>query len=73
MNIQIKDNFSCNVNKPLDERIVATNSVQSLNIKYKYDGLKVYQVDNKITYVYDSILGTWSSEASFCLARIFAK
>jgi len=64
MSIQIIDNFSCNVNKPLDERIVATNSVQRLNIKYKYDGLKVYQVDNKITYVYDSILGTWSSEAS---------
>lgn len=38
------DNFIINNAKPIDSRMIATNSTDRANIQYKYDGLQVFQI-----------------------------
>jgi len=58
MSIQIVDNFQINVAKPVDSRIVASGSVARDNIPYKYEGLRVFDTSNGVSYVWYG--GTWS-------------
>jgi hypothetical protein len=60
MSIQIVDNFQINVAKPVDSRIVASGSVARDNIPYKYEGLRVFDTSNGVSYVWYG--GTWSGE-----------
>ncbi len=60
MSINIIDNFSVNVAKPLDAKIVASGSVARWTIPYRYDGLKVYDLSDRKTYVWNISSATWS-------------
>jgi len=59
--IVINSNFDVNQIIPLDSRLVATSSESRSNITWKYEGMKVYQTDNKKTYLWDG--ATWTQEA----------
>lgn len=58
--IIINTNFDLNLNAPLDSRLVVTNSTARESILYKYEGMKVYQTLDKITYVWTGL--TWSQD-----------
>ena len=58
--ISICTNFDVNQNIPIDSRLVASNSTVRNNIVYKYDGLKVYQLDNQQSYIWDG--SSWRVE-----------
>jgi hypothetical protein len=58
--ISIITNFDVNQSVPIDSRLVATNSTSRNNIVYKYEGLKVYQTDNQLTYTWNG--STWIVE-----------
>ena len=47
MSINITDGFNINFAAPVDYRMVTANSTTRLAIAYKYDGLKVFQLDNQ--------------------------
>jgi hypothetical protein len=64
MPISISDNFKLNSNLPIDERIVASNSSDRNNIEYKYDGLQVFQLDNRVTYTWNASASTWTDSES---------
>lgn len=55
------NNFSINVNAPIDDRLSASNSTDRDAIDYKYDGMQVFTIDSGITWVYDETGATWSS------------
>jgi len=59
--ILINSNYDVNQSIPLDSRLVATSSVSRYSITWKYEGMKVYQTDNKKTYLWDG--ATWSQES----------
>jgi hypothetical protein len=44
--------------------MVVANSTARLALTYKYDGLKVFQTDNRNTYLYNSGSSTWNIESS---------
>ncbi len=50
MAIPLIDNFKINSELPIDDRTIATSSTERDAIKFKYDGLKVFQLNNRITY-----------------------
>jgi len=58
--IVINSNFDLNASTSLDSRLVATNSVSRSDITWKYEGMKVYQTDDKKTYLWNG--ATWSQE-----------
>lgn len=60
MSINIIDNFSVNVAKPIDAKIIASGSVARWAIPYRYDGLKVYDLSDRKTYVWNISSATWS-------------
>jgi len=62
MAINITDGFNLNYAAPVDYRMVVANSTARLALTYKYDGLKVFQTDNRNTYVYNSSGSTWNIE-----------
>jgi hypothetical protein len=64
MAIPLIDNFNINTTKPIDSRMVVSNSTERINIQFKYDGLKVFQTDNRITYVWNDTTNTWSFDNS---------
>src|SRR5574343_518211 len=64
MPIVIIDGFQLNSTKPIDYRIVASSSVDRLGITYSYDGLKVFQQDNRKTYIYNASTLSWDIENS---------
>lgn len=64
MAIPLIDNFNINTTKPIDSRMVVDNSTQRTSIQFKYNGLKVFQTDNRITYVWNSILNIWEIDNS---------
>lgn len=64
MSINITDGFNINYAAPVDYRMVATNSTARLAITYKYNGLKVFQTDNRNTYIWNSTSSSWSIENS---------
>ena len=62
MSIQIIDGFKLNLSKPIDTRMVAANESVRNNIQYKYDGLRVFDLNDKKGYVwYDN---TWNLDSS---------
>lgn len=63
MAINITDGFNLNYAAPVDYRMVVSNSTARLALTYKYDGLKVFQTDNRNTYLYNSGGSTWDIES----------
>jgi hypothetical protein len=61
MSINIQDTFQVNIGSPIDTRIVATTSAIREAITYKYDGLSVFQLSDRKTYVWNQTTSTWSS------------
>ena len=62
MPINIADQFKVNVALPIDSRIVASGSSARTAIQFKYDGLRVFDTSNRITYVWNpniSPSGDW--------------
>jgi hypothetical protein len=59
MPISIIDNFQVNKLGPIDVRMIATNSAARDAITFKYDGLKVFQTDNRITYTWNASASSW--------------
>jgi hypothetical protein len=53
MPISTIDNFNINAKLAIDSRMVASNSTVRDAISYKYDGLKVFQLDTRYTYVWN--------------------
>jgi len=68
MSINIIDNFSVNVSKPIDARMVVANLSARMAITYTYDGLKVFQQDDRKTYVFNSGTSTWVIENNLDMA-----
>jgi hypothetical protein len=58
--ISIVTNFAVNANIPIDSRIVASNSAVRNTINYKYEGLKVYDLADKQSYIWQD--GAWRVE-----------
>ena len=50
--IPIISNFDVNSYSPIDSRMVVDNAAARTSISYLYEGLKVYQTDTKVTWVY---------------------
>lgn len=63
MPITIIDNFQVNKLGPIDSRIIATNSSARNSIVYKYDGLKVFQTDNRTTYTWNASASNWDADS----------
>ena len=62
MSTQIVDNFQLNVGKPIDSRMVTSGTASRNALKFKYEGLRVYDIINKAPYVY--IDSAWQQESS---------
>lgn len=60
MAINISDQFKVNVSLPVDSRMVVANSTARTNIQFKYDGLQVFDLSDRKTYVWNSSTTTWS-------------
>lgn len=60
MAINITDGFNVSFSAPIDYRMVAADSAARTSISYKYDGMKVFQLDDRLTYVWNSGPSTWS-------------
>lgn len=56
------DNFIINNAKPIDSRMIATNSTDRANIQYKYDGLQVFQIDNRTKYTWNASYSYWETD-----------
>ncbi len=63
MPISIIDNFNLNSEIPLDGRTVVNNTSERNSISYKYDGLKVFQLDNRNTYIWNKGTNSWDLES----------
>lgn len=64
MSIPLIDNFSINTSKPIDDRTVVNNDSERINITFKFDGLKVFQKDNRVTYVWNELTSNWDIDNS---------
>jgi hypothetical protein len=64
MSISLISNFNINQNAPIDSRLVVTNSAARDAIAYKYDGLTVFKTDDRTSWIYNAVTGTWSSNSS---------
>ena len=60
MPTQIIDGFKLNATTPIDSRMVTSGTVSRDNLAYKYDGLRVFDIVQKIPFVY--IDGKWVQE-----------
>lgn len=60
--MQIIHGFTVNTAKPIDDRIVTSGTASRNAIVYKYNGLRVYDIDSKQPYVWDGTV--WTSENS---------
>lgn len=60
MPTQIIDGFKLNANTPIDSRMVTSGTVSRNNLAYKYDGLRVFDIVQKMPFVY--IDGQWKQE-----------
>ena len=64
MAINITDGFNLNYAAPVDYRMVVANSTARLALTYKYDGLKVFQLDTRVSYIWNpSGSGNWNIES----------
>jgi hypothetical protein len=69
MAIQIIDNFNLSVAKPIDDRFVVGSQsfyTDKNNIPYKYLGLRVWDLNDGIPYVWNG--STWTSENSISIS-----
>lgn len=64
MAINIIDGFNLSSPVPIDSRFVVNNSTERTAIVYKYDGLKVFQRDNRTTYIWNSTTSIWEVQPS---------
>lgn len=64
MSISLISNFSINLNAPIDDRIIATNSAARNSIQYLYDGLTVFQTDTRQSWTWNASAATWSYNVS---------
>lgn len=64
MAINIIDGFYLGNSLPIDNRIVKDNQTERQNIQYKYDGLKVFQLDNRKTYIWNDSTSSWDEDSS---------
>jgi hypothetical protein len=60
----IYDGFNLNFAAPIDYRMIAANDAARNSITWKYDGMKVFQLDNRLTYIWNSSSSTWSIETT---------
>lgn len=58
--MQIIDGFTVNSAQPIDSRLVTSGTASRNAIVYKYNGLRVYDIDAKQPYVWDGTI--WTSE-----------
>lgn len=58
--INIQDSFNVNISLPIDSRIVAAGTASRNNIEYKYDGLRVFDTDDRKTYLWDATANDWT-------------
>jgi hypothetical protein len=68
MAINIIDGFYLGSSTPIDSRFVVANAADRTAIVYKYDGLKVFQRDNRTTYIWNSTTSLWEVEGSGALS-----
>lgn len=59
--ISIITNFDVNANAPIDSRMVVSNSTDRNAIQYVYAGLRVYQLSDQRTYLWNGT--TWSLDS----------
>ena len=64
MAINIIDGFFVGAPYPVDSRITATDSSVRESIEHKYDGLKVFQLDDRNTYTWNESTATWSDDST---------
>jgi len=64
MAINIIDGFYLGNSVPIDSRFVVDDSTERLAIAFKYDGLKVFQLDTRETWIWNDPLTTWDLENS---------
>ena len=71
MAITIIDSFSVSVAGPIDNRMVTKDAADRVAMgltsfgnpySFVYDGLKVFQTDNRTNWIWNTGLGTWSSD-----------
>ena len=53
MGIPLIDNLIINSNIPIDSRIIASSSTERDAIEYKYDGLTVFEIDSRTSYIWN--------------------
>ena len=58
--MQIIDGFTVNSAQPIDSRLVTSGTASRNAIVYKYNGLRVYDIDAKQPYVWNGTI--WTSE-----------
>ena len=64
MSVSIIDGFKLNTSLPIDDRIIASNSTTRNLIPYKYNGMSVFQLDNRITYIWNESISSWDIDNS---------
>ena len=64
MAINIVDGFYLGNSVPIDSRFVVQNIPLRDAIQYKYDGLKVFVLSNRSTYVWNDDTSTWDLEGA---------
>jgi hypothetical protein len=64
MSINIIDGFYLGNSVPIDSRFVVNNITDRDAIQYKYDGLKVFVISNRTTYIWNQGTTTWDTESS---------
>lgn len=59
MPFNVIDGFNINASVPVDARIVLSGTSSLNTIQYKYNGLSVFVLSNRKTYIYNSITSSW--------------
>lgn len=61
MSINIASQFKLNAYIPIDSRIVASGSTARGAIQFKYDGLRVFDTSDRITYTWNESVSSWQN------------
>jgi hypothetical protein len=65
--INIIDGFFLGKSTPIDSRFVVADSTERINIFHKYDGLRVFQISDRTTWIWNATTpptGSWEQEIS---------
>lgn len=68
MPIPIVDNFEVNKSAPIDTRMTVADISARNSLSYKYDGLKVFCLSDRFTYIWNSTSSTWEADTSGTIA-----